>query len=213
MLFCGCKEDKRNITVIGGYTHPDFETNYTEEEHIQRISERTAKKFAEELENGTIISYDVEIVYAFYDNDPEYFLVNLEYAEEQNGSYQTKKEASLDPEKGEFRRFNTKYKHLIGFIEKDIYYWSLMCYYKEFKYGRSCYELWGYEKAKKYYGAGHHGVQTSEGILHIYEPVYGSAEFPLFDARFEYPFEQYIISEKEQEYYMKANYKGSYSRY
>ena len=71
------------------YKHPDFVTAYTQEEHIQRISERTQTRFSKEIESGEIVNYTVEIVYAFYDNDPEYFLVNLEYAEEIQRFYPT----------------------------------------------------------------------------------------------------------------------------
>lgn len=214
LIFCGCAVEPMKF---GGYSHPDFETKYTEEEHVQRISARTEEKFAEELKNGTLVSYDVEIVYAFYDNDPEYFLVNLEYAEEQAGSYQTEDNPSLDPEKGEYISFYTKYKHIIGFIKEDTYYCSLNDYYREFHYGRNCYELCGYKNAKKYYGCGRHGVKTDEGVLQIYDDAVsrnrGSAEFPLFPISYGEPFEQYIISESEQKYFMKANYKWTYDRY
>ena len=79
-MFAGC--------TSGGYTHPKFKTKYTEEEHVQRITARTEEIFAEEIESGEILNYEVEIVYAFYDNDPEYFLVELEYAEEWESRYE-----------------------------------------------------------------------------------------------------------------------------
>ena len=214
LIFCGCAVEPWET---GGYSHPDFETKYTEEEHVQRISARTEEKFAEELKNGTLVSYDVEIVYAFYDNDPEYFLVNLEYAKEQEGSYQTKDKPSLDPEKGEYIFFFTKYKHIIGFINKDIYYCSLTFYYNDFHYGQNCYELCGYKNAKKYYGGGHHGVKTDEGVLLIYDNSNsnnrGSVEFPLYQYGSDTSLKQYILSEEEQKYLMKANYKWTYDRY
>ena len=72
--------------VPGYYRHPRFKTKYTIEEHIQRISERTEEKFSWQIAEGIIADYTVDIIYAFYDDDPEYFLVELEYAEEFQGT-------------------------------------------------------------------------------------------------------------------------------
>ena len=145
------------------YKHPDFVTQYTQEEHIQRISERTQTRFSKEIESGEIVNYTVEIVYAFYDNDPEYFLVNLEYAEEfEKYSY------------GGELEYKTKYKHFLGFIENDEYYTGLYCYGGEngdamFIGGRNPYEVTGYGDAKKYYGANRFAVETENGLLKIFK--------------------------------------------
>lgn len=205
ILFCGCKEDKRNVAVIG-YTHPDFETKYTEEEHIQRILDLTNKKFADAIDTRKIVSYDVEIVYAFYDNDPEYFLVNLEYAEEWSGFYN---------DYGYELEYTTKYKHIIGFILRDEYYISLPSYHTEFKDGRNCYEVCGYKDAKKYFGFGRHGVKTDEGILQIFDAsnCVGSAEFYLPKYYYERAFKQFLVTEEQQEKYMKTNYKQGHKKY
>lgn len=146
------------IPKDGGYEHPDFETEYTLEEHMSRIATRTEEKFAEEIVNGEIVNYEVEIVYAFYDHDPEYFLVELEYAKEFEWNY-----PKAD---GGFATCLTKYKHLIGYIIEDRYCVGLQDYDEGdgFIGGRSSYELCGFSNSKKYYERLTHGVETPEGF-------------------------------------------------
>ena len=190
LLFGSCKDK------FGGYTHPDFQTEYTEEEHIQRISALTEKKFAKELQNGEIESYDVEIVYAFYDEDPEFFMVTVKYAKHFFAKYGDERSIL-----GQYIAFYTKYKYYIGYIKKDEYYQSSSYY------GRSPYELLGFQDAKKYYGALRYGVKTDEGILQIYDAQYrGSCEYPLPNSGSEAAVKQVLLTEEQQRKYMNGNY-------
>ena len=183
------------------YKHPDFVTSYTEAEHIERIKERTETRFSKEIESGEIANYTVEIVYAFYDNDPEYFLVNLEY------KYPWHK---LDWVGNPFEQ--TKYKHFLGYIENDEYYTGINGYSGEkgdsmFTEGRNAYEVAGYGEAKKYYGNDVFAVEKEGALLKIFKMnSTGQVEF---EEGYEGEWEQYIIPETEYEDLMKNNYKFS----
>ena len=111
----------------------EFVTEYTVEEHIQRITERTMEKYAGYLDSGIIVDFTVDIMYAFYDNDPEYFIVEFE---------RDKPYPNLQPEEG------AKYEHIVGYIQDDKYYII------EYIVGRSIYTLLGYSEAKKYFSHG-----------------------------------------------------------
>ena len=182
------------------YKHPDFITAYTEEEHIQRITERTQIRFSEKIESGAIVNYTVEIVYAFYDNDPEYFLVNLEY------KYPWR---SLDVSGNLI--YETKYQHFLGYIENDEYYTGLTGYTGEygdsmFIDGRNAYEVAGCGGAKKYYGSDVFAVETKDGLLQIFDiDNHSDVEFDAFETQWE----QRIIPASEYEDLMKNNYKFS----
>ena len=151
----------------GNYVHPKFETNYTVEEHIERIKAETEEVFSNEIENGVLVNYTVDIVHAFYDDDPEYFLVELEYAYEWRGKTDNGEPYGL--------KYTTKYRNLIGYISNDSYRVGGPIP-GIFKDGRSAYTLSGYKTAKKYYGALVFGVEKDGEILQIYEGQ-GIAEF------------------------------------
>ncbi len=149
--------------------HPDFKTAYSQEEHIRRIEERTEAIFAEEIADETLVSYEVEILHSFYDDDPEYFLVEVEYAEEcivgayDNPNYSQTTENQEQP----FIRYTTKYQHLIGFIISDEYYITKKNAREVFMNGRSGYALCEYPDNKKYCGGGtwKQGVEVDGQIV------------------------------------------------
>ena len=156
-LFSGCVQKAK-----GGYKHPKFKTEYTIEEHIARIEERTKERFEEEIASGELVSYSVDIVYAFYDNDPEYFLVEIEYANEW--------ENLIDENLPEYGTYTTKYKHLIGYIENDMYLVGIKGYDSgtnelPFMDGKSSYSLYEQRYERKYYGAGVQGVLVNGKIV------------------------------------------------
>ena len=194
--FSACEDDQ----IYGGYTHPEFQTEYTIEEHIERIEKRMQEKFAEQIQSGEISDIEVEILYAFHDNDPEYFMVQLEYADEVLEVRQINEEGSLEVQR-------SRYKHFIGFIENDKYYSGLYGYDSNddvFIVGRNAYELCGYSEAKKYYGCRIQAVETQEGILRIFDmPLDTEVEFSTDEKRFE----ACLVPEEKYEYYMKSNFK------
>ena len=158
--------------TVGPFEHPTFKTNYTKEEHIERITARTEEILAEEIANGEVEEIFVDIVYAFYDDDPEYFLVEVEFKEEKEYEFEF---SFYEKEKN--YTFITKYIHLVGFIRRDVYLYGLMkCPYGRrgeknidtYMPGKSPYTICGYRDEKKYYGSGSFAVQTDEGLLRIY---------------------------------------------
>ena len=205
-IFCaGCFAEDSSEEKYGFMVpHPIFKTEYTEEEHIARLSARTEERFATEIESGEIVDFEIEIVYAFYDNDPEYFLVTLEYAEE----------FFIAEEK------TTKYKYTMGIIVEDEYrYASLSGYMHGFKDGPSPYHYLGYGNAKKYYGWSRHAVATEEGVLLIYtsyedskipvglSTIYGDDEGYYFDYYYRKNYESFetrLVSEEEAKKWMRG---------
>ena len=145
LMFCGGCSSGDGIYI----PHPVFETVYTEEEHVQRITERVEESCAEEIANGQLIKYNVEILHAFEDDDPEYFLVELEYAEE------------CFSVKYKNIHYKTKYTFTIGFIISDEYYVGYGAH------GRSSYAVCPYPNNKKYCGRGGYtqGVEVNGQII------------------------------------------------
>lgn len=198
------------------YIHPDFETEYTVEEHVERIRKRTEERYAEEIESGELVHFEVEIVYAFYDDDPEYFLVEFEYAEETIPLIF--KETHIPPTyETEIKVFQyTKYKHLIGFIHRDKYYTGLYDYIRDPMEGRSIFDLCGYSNAKKYYGNGVQAVEIENGeILRLFSRCDGGGviERELIENPFADCFAQKIISEDRFKSLMENNYKPLIEEY
>lgn len=209
----GCDLIQKNNSVsssseirFGGYTHPDFVTQYTVEEHEQRIAERTEKRFAREIANGVIVDYKVEILYAFYDDDPEYFMVELEYRREWEDSYECD-DYTNSTFYGKDIVYTTKYRHIIGYISNDNYMTGLLRY-DEFEYGRSSYTKAGYEYAKKYYGGGVHAVEKDGQKITVYESEFSSS----WDAPPEFEIserclQQRFLTEQEEQRLMRSNFK------
>lgn len=141
--------EKRHATVNRG-SFPEFQTKYTEEEHIQRIKERTKLRYKKWIVSGLLVDFSVYIVNAVYDDDPEFFLVELEfsdyYGETVTREY-VNEQGTLDYEELEIYSKNA---HFLGSIINDEYY-SIPAY-GSFRYGKSSYALRGYLNEKKYYG-------------------------------------------------------------
>lgn len=132
ILISGCKYEfyKPNIEV------PKFQTQYTEQEHLDKIKTLTEERFRKEVWKESFVPiyefYDcaVYMIYSFNDN-PEYFLVELRYKEK--------------VEENESARF--QYKHLFGFIMNDEYY-----QYGAVHFERSQFAANNLLDNKKYYG-------------------------------------------------------------
>ncbi len=190
-LFAGCH--KRTDFI--DHSISAYESAYTEQEHLERIGARTEEVFAEEIEKGEIVDYKVETVYTFVENKPQYFLVEIEYATEWNGKYENRRYSEQTKgEEEKYIAYTTKYKHLIGFIEKDIYRVGLMGYdltdgetsVKDcFLDGRSGYTLYNQPYEKKYYGCGLQGVLVNGEVVTVanyldcaeWQGIYSGVEF------------------------------------
>lgn len=128
-----------------------FVTAYTTEEHLERLKKRTEEKYYNYSSTNYVVDYNVEIVYSLYTEEPEYFLVECEWAYE----YDVKHEMEI---------YHTKYTHLIGHIVNDKY--VVHTPYSE--WGRSAYYLSGNGEQKKFYAAYCQAVEKNGEIIQIY---------------------------------------------
>ena len=153
----GCKSSEERYSE-DRYIDFLFETAFTEEEHIQRIRERTNEKLAEDIEKGIIDTIDVEIVYSFWTEDPEYFLVEVKYNQWIEGYWP---KGSRDKQK-----YHTKDRYFFGMIYKDAYIGLHET--TDFQDGKSIYEVRGYSSNKKYYGNSVFAVEQDGKIYQIF---------------------------------------------
>ena len=204
MSFSSCNNSSPRLG--SNYEHPTFKTKYTEEEHIERIRERVEEHYALRIERGDIRRIDVYILHAYYDHDPEYFLIEFDgYGV--GGFY--------DGWNSHYNEYLEK-GHLIGIIINDEYNIGLWPYPNKLinsngtiesnpsdgalelipRAGESPYKRLGLLDKKKYYGGSVYGFLNEEGKIQSVEKSYGNA------------FETYvrILSKKEQKDLMKASY-------
>ena len=159
----GCREEP---TTNG----EEFRPQYTQEEHIQRIAERTQEIFAKEIDKGLLLHYNVEIVYPFSEGDRQYFLVELEYGYEWTGKFENVSATADNDEK--YITYRTRYKHFIGVIIDDEYYMAVWNYDGDdpkscFMDGRSAYAVAGYSDRKKYCGGAYQGVEVDGEFIMV----------------------------------------------
>ncbi len=158
-----------------------FSTNYTIEEHIERIKERTLEVFEAEILNEEYKDCKVDIVYSIRNNLPELFVVEVEFTHQKEYFRQ----GTLPQE---YHYYSTEYVHMIGRIKEDEYY----CVYdvpfggyasNAFWAGRSPYSYKGYWDKKKYYGSVLYGVEADNEIRILAKGVgcyiYGGIEYHL----------------------------------
>ena len=137
------------------YEHPPFSTQYTVEEHIERISDITDELLVTAEVIGEIIDYKVEIVYSYDKDLPQLFMVQYEYAEEFKYFYRSGR--------GEARGYISKFEFVIGYIENDEYKLGLKYGCLGFMCGKNPYQVYeeitGETVGKKYYGSTHFGIE------------------------------------------------------
>ena len=202
LLLTGCEYF---VKKDGDYEHPDYVAVYTPEENKQRIEMRTAEKFSNEIASGEIVNYKVEILHAFYDDDPEYFMVELEYANEFKAEYENVIPTGSGNDR-EIITCKTKWKYIIGII-KGPYFGVGLVRYEDFANGRNPYDYLGYSDNKKYYGGGVHAVDENGKKLVIYcGGTYSSPIEIISNLKDEeWRLGQYYISEEEEKQRMEDN--------
>lgn len=143
--------DYRNdLTVKYEIKHVDYEDKYFP--HRGLISKKTERRFKEEkfYEFGysgaiSLKSYTIETVYSIYDNDPEYFLVQIDLKEK--------------IEVGVYEKIPTdKLWYILLFQNDEYYIWDC-------GYGLNLYAASGFGDSVKYHALGHYAVQTGENEL------------------------------------------------
>ena len=200
------------------YEFPEFSTQYTEEEHIQRLSARTEEHLSEYIEEKRLLHYEVELVYSFHHNDPEYFLIEIEYLSAKYWGVDDNGYAIWEEER--------RYAHTIGYIKNDEYYLGLnnykrnksaddWCNLEGFILDKSLWQIFGYDEAKKYYGSGVQAVQTDKGILTLCKGGFSSEDIDN-DLRFVLTssvFEQNIINPNDYEQLMYTTWRRGGAEY
>lgn len=156
-----------------------FSTQYTEEEHIQRIEERTYALFEREIIGELVLGFSVDIVYSINENKPEYFVVEIEYDEKAYYGYSDDEELYID---GKLYEWGSVCEHIMGYIYQEEYYVLENAYIWRgpnsikvkncIKEGKSPYSLSIYSENKKYYGYkqdsyGVYGVEVNGEILQL----------------------------------------------
>ena len=124
------------------YYAPEFKTQYTIEEHLDKIEKRMLKrvndeweKLGFEYENMTIENSYVDILYSVTDL-PEHFLAEIELLNEESGIKHV--------------------WHWLGGIVNDEY---VLLYFEK---GSSCFSKNGYKEEKKYFIDGKNGICAIE---------------------------------------------------
>ena len=97
------------------YVFPHFSTKYSPEEHIERLDILTKEKFSSELLSGEIVDYKIDIMYSFTDNNPRYFIIEIEYKDEYTSTYNDPTDTTKCIE------YSTKYAYTIGLINDSVY--------------------------------------------------------------------------------------------
>ena len=204
-----------DIPPYNPYEFPEFSTQYTEEEHIQRLSARTEERFADYIESERLLDYEVELVYSFYNEDPEYFLIEITYLGT-DSHCQTNEFGA--------RECITRYAHAIGYLKNDEYYLGLNSYSTSensqneldgFIKDKSLWEIFDYDEGKKYYGSGVQAVQTDEGILQLCSGSFRSGDTDI-DLRFVLTssiFKQEIINPNQYEQLMHSTWRRGGAEY
>ncbi len=219
------------------YVHPDFVTEYTEKEHIERITQKVNERIhklgwdnSEPLEPHVIDVY-IDIVYAFYDRDPEYFLVEFKFNYLNELAHVENMQIIPTDED-----YYTQYGYLIGHIRNDKYYvmdvlynltiWTSIDGKSAQKYilGKSAYTAAGMRDGIKFYGCGVQAVLIGEDVIRLYDRnsnKYGRSELHNYPVCLGYPKHHskdvgyscnigQKINLKEQKHYMGGNYQLSY---
>ena len=182
LIFCSCLISCNNEEPIAGkrpiygeYVHPDFETQYTIEEHMERLSKIASKTL--KLKN-----FKVSIVYAFYDFDAEYFLIEYETEEyeydvhiSQMATYNPFYPPKQDLWQEVLIKETATSGYILGYIYEDNYYYGLLINQRhyggiycgsvqQYTRGQSPYKAYGYEDNVKYYGGQIAAVACEEGL-------------------------------------------------
>ena len=121
-LSCCNKQEENNPDV--------FVSKYTEEEHKQRIYDRTLEIISEGFYEEDIADIWVDIVYSFHTHLPKYFVVQIEFVKSFLKNFKKSYLNAIAPYNDNFSEADNieynfvelKHIHLIGFIENDEYF-------------------------------------------------------------------------------------------
>lgn len=179
-----------------------YSSQYTDEEHLERITQRTKEYLQYAIDEGSIVNYKVELIYAFYTRKPGLFMVEWEFAGEIEASYNNPYYDSNDSTSLKEISYKSKYAHMIGMISCDEYWFmrgkgGRQGGYSGFIVGRNPYDALGYGDYKKYYGDLQHAVEIDGKLFRIYGGgIEGNP--PLEYETSEKALAQYFLTEKDE---------------
>ena len=200
--------------TIRYYNIPEFETEYSEEEHLERVKEIAEKKIPKKY----LVDIKTEILYAYYRGTPEYVLITVELAEEISGE--------IYGPSGEKYPYDTKYLHAVVRIYEDEYYdthikrnaltiddWQLPYWLSEessFVLGANPYQVCGYgEEYKKYYMNKSFATERNGKIMEFYE--FNGFDDAVYTLGLEpYDFSEKEVSLKTQKSELVESYRNQY---
>ncbi|MBE5751467.1 MAG: hypothetical protein E7357_03555 [Clostridiales bacterium] len=188
----GSKEDPYGKADPSDYPeYPDYQSAYTEEEHIERLTKITESGAWKDIDAelgmaitiGNVVSIDVETVYAFYDGDPEFFLITItmDCAIERPSVWGT----NVVSDKG----------FVLGYILNDEYY--VLSLYT----GEDPWTIQGYGEYKKYFGSYSYAVEI-DGEIRVLCLQRTKQQYEIYFAFFE----PYSIDEETEFRGMQFNY-------
>ena len=174
--------------------YPDYQSEYTQEEHIARLTAITESGAWKDLDEqfsfklahfDNMVSFEVEIVYSLYDKDPEFFLINCTFENYIDGHIITGQ--PYPPAMNE--------AFLFGYILNDEYYIILL------HTGKNPWEYAGYPSEKKYFGSYRFAVELNGEMTMVFEItddqhfLWGGGDIV-----------SRVLNEKERKEYMEYNY-------
>lgn len=187
-----------------------FVSQFTTEEHIERIRHITEYALRYEIEKGHVKDIYIDALYPFDGSIPEQFLVEFEFCGDEceevahqialihsnkftctHFGYSTK-----NTHESLFRYYIVRMLEDTYLVESDDYDSNGWFGF----FGKSIYTELGYKESKKYYADGHFGVLTDEGILQILKMCedyccYSCPHNKLGEDKID--FEQKILSEED----------------
>lgn len=193
---------------------PEFVTEYSEEEHLERVKAIVDKK----TPNRTVLDIKTEILYAYYRGTPEYVLITVELSEEISGEI-------YGPSGGKYP-YDTKYLYAVVRIYEDEYYdthikrgtstmddGQLPYWLSEessFVLGANPYQVCGYgEENKKYYMNECFAIERNGKIMKFYE--FNDFDDAVYTLGLEpYDFSEKEVSLKTQKTELVQSYRNQY---
>ncbi len=154
-----------------------FVSQYTIEEHIERIRNITEYALRYEIEKGHVKDIYIDVLYQFDGSTPRQFLVEFEFCGDEckevahqialiHSNKFTCTHLGYDTK----RTHESLFRYFIVLVHNDTYVMDSVAGSTNGRFGffgKSIYTELGYKDSKKYYADGHYGVLTDEGILQI----------------------------------------------
>ncbi len=218
---CSCYYGDWSTKKIDYNNIPEFVTEYSEEEHLERVKEIALKKLPKEY----LVDVKTEILYAYYRGTPEYILITAEFAKKFSGTF-TYHEKGVDYE----YLYTTKYLYTVIRVYQDShddeyektssirtcdYPWMPQFIPEDenaFMIGPNPYLVCGYgEEYKKYYINDRFAIERNGKVMEFYRH-YDVKKDSVYTLGLEpYDFSEEEISIERQKILLYNSYKSYYT--